>query len=79
VRRAVGFGCAGEGEAVNERRYGNSALSPKGIAFRPGFCAEEVWDPTRWRSYQCTRKATVGEYCKQHSKRHRVLTTRSEG
>jgi len=31
-------------------------------------CVASVWEPGRGiRNYQCSRKRTVGEWCKQHS------------
>jgi hypothetical protein len=46
------------------RWYGTHMKTP----FQEGFCAEQVSDhSTRWaRYYQCSRKATHGEFCKQH-------------
>ena len=33
---------------------------------REGYCHEEVWHAHSYGPSQCTRKATVGNYCRQH-------------
>lgn len=51
------------------RRYGESALNPRGFKENPTKCVEEVW--RGWQSGQCTRNRGHGPdglYCKQHAK-----------
>lgn len=53
------------------RRYGESAMNPRGFKENPTKCVEEVWERSGWHSYQCRRlrgHGPDGLYCKQHAK-----------
>ena len=54
-----------------QRRYGNWAGNPKGIAEDTSRCIAEVQDSVSDLFRQCGRKrghGTDGQFCKQHSK-----------
>lgn len=51
------------------RRYGQWAGNPRGVSEDPKRCAAEVPATVGIGFYQCQRRRTVGEFCKQHSKR----------
>lgn len=55
---------------IEDRRYGQWGGNPKGFAYDPQYCCEEVWRGT-YKFGQCTRKRGNGPdalYCKQHAK-----------
>lgn len=51
------------------RRYGSGSIGGKGLPEDKTRCMEQVCSyDTRWpRWYQCQRKRTHGDFCKQHS------------
>lgn len=59
---------------MSERRYGEWAGNPNGVAEDKDRCAEEVWPLDSYLiPTQCSRKRGHGKdglYCKQHAKRH---------
>ncbi len=57
-------------QADGFRYYNVWAGNPKGRKGDPARCAEEISPNERGGAahcYQCTRKAVVGEFCRQHS------------
>jgi hypothetical protein len=55
-------------DTVKAHRYGTWAGNPKGHAYDPTLCAEEVWPQGQWISRQCSRKRSkTSIYCKQHA------------
>ncbi len=51
------------------KKYGAWAGNPRGTPYKPGRCAESVSPPPGYISSQCSRKAVVGLFCRQHAKK----------
>lgn len=55
-------------EEAKKHRYGVWRGNPKGYAYDPLRCAEQVWPSGEWTSRQCGRKRTESSiFCKQHT------------
>lgn len=66
---------------IKNRRYGQWAGNPNGIAEDDTRCREEVWPRDGWMPYQCRRKrghGPKGEFCKQHARRLAEIREKEE-